>query len=82
MASNKSKNGLQPSSSIGRLETRELAQNQLLDLHFELNAFGFLFSNLKNCELSEDDLYGMGIIFSKMAKRVSKLSEDLNLNIS
>ncbi len=80
MKSGKSKIQLQTKSPTGRKESHDLVQSRLLDLHFELSAYGFLFSNLKNCELCEDDLYGMGVVFNKMAKRVSKISEEISLS--
>lgn len=49
-------------------------QESLSDTYFELHSYGFVFSNLKNCEVSADDLYGMGLVFNKMAKRISNLS--------
>jgi hypothetical protein len=66
---------LPPQANASRVqEIINECQESLSDTYFELHSYGFVFSNLKNCEVSDDDLYGMGLVFNKMAKRISNLS--------
>lgn len=53
-------------------------QTRLSDLHYELHGIGALFKTAQDCELSADELYGIGIVLEKVSRRLSKLSDRLS----
>jgi hypothetical protein len=46
-------------------------QDQLLELQIELIGYSALFKNMSDCELTADELHGVGISLEKMAKGIS-----------
>jgi hypothetical protein len=46
-------------------------QQHLLDLQIELFGYSALFKNMSDCELTADELHGMGLSLEKMAREIS-----------
>ena len=54
-------------------------QDQLLELQIELIGMSALFKNMADCELTSDELHGVGISLEKMAKTISRSLGRLSL---
>jgi len=79
---NKKSKRPRPKSSVSHQKDQSSAfdtQKKLLEMHFELKSLGFVFSNLRNCEVSEDDLHGIGLSIKRLSRRILRISKDLSM---
>ena len=52
------------------------------DASLEIRALASLFRNLQSCEVKEDELYGMGLILERIARKLSKISDHMGKVVS
>lgn len=53
-------------------------QLKLSQLQIEMTGLGALFKNMEDCELSSEELQGLGLTLERMSKRLSKNLTELS----
>jgi hypothetical protein len=70
------------STTDQRRKLLDKCQDQLLELQIELIGYSALFKNMADCELTADELHGVGLSLEKMAKGISVNLHRLSLATS
>jgi hypothetical protein len=61
----------------GGREIVNTCHSRIFDLQAELSGLGALFKNSSNCDLSAEELYGIGVLIDRASRRLSRVSSRL-----
>jgi hypothetical protein len=57
-------------------------QIKIWESQSQLRGVGALLKNMGECELSPDELYGVGVVLERISKRLCKISDKLSTSIA
>ncbi len=73
------KNSLREKWELTQEEHRKVStcQSRIWELYIEINAIGALFRNMKTCDISADEYYGISLCLHRMGRRLGKIHVEL-----
>ena len=85
MAKNQNKNtdllGIEWVLASGGKDLIDKCQIRVWECHLELKGFAALFNNMRGCEFTDEELYGIGLSLERLSKHLGKISEGISRSV-